>query len=85
MPYTYIVECADQTLYTGWTTDLAKRLAAHNAGRGGRYTRMRRPVKLMYWEEYATRAAAQQRELVIKRMRVAAKRRLISNFTENNK
>lgn len=77
MPYTYIVECADGTLYTGWTYDLDKRVAAHNAGRGALYTRLRGPVRLVYWECYATRSEAQRRELAIKRLRRAAKIKLI--------
>ena len=56
--YVYIVECADGSYYTGWTTDLRRRLAAHNAGRGSRYTRIRRPVKLVYSEEHPDRASA---------------------------
>jgi len=66
--YCYIVRCADNTLYTGWTTDLARRLADHNAGRGGRYTRARQPVALVYWEAWDTPAQAMQREAAIKRM-----------------
>jgi putative endonuclease len=54
--FVYILECADGSYYTGWTTDLDRRVAAHNAGRGGRYTRSRRPVKLVYWEEQVPRA-----------------------------
>ncbi len=79
MPYTYIVECAGGTLYTGWTNDLDKRVAAHNAGHCAMYTRMHRPVKLVYWEHYATRTEAQRREVAIKRLSRAAKLRLISN------
>ena len=68
MPYVYLLECADGTLYAGWTTDLERRLAAHNAGRGARYTRGRRPVRLAYYEECATREAAQQREAALRRL-----------------
>ena len=50
MYYTDIVRCADHTLYTGWTTDLKRRLALHNSGRGAKYTRSRRPVTLVYVE-----------------------------------
>ena len=67
MPFVYIVRCADGTLYTGWAVDVAARLKAHNAGRGARYTRTRRPVKLIYSEELLTRAEALKRERVIKR------------------
>lgn len=77
MPFVYIVECSDGTFYTGWTTDLARRVADHNAGRGGRYTRMRRPVCLVYWEAMPDRATAQRRELAIKRAGRDAKQRLI--------
>jgi len=75
--FTYILECADGTLYVGWTTDLEKRLHAHNAGRGGRYTRGRRPVRLAYFEEHSTRQEAQRREAVLRRLPRARKLRLI--------
>jgi putative endonuclease len=71
------VECADQTLYTGWTTDVARRLKAHNAGRGARYTQQRGPVRLVYVEELPDRPAALKRELQIKRMPRADKLKLI--------
>jgi putative endonuclease len=77
MPFVYMVECADGSLYTGWAVDVGKRVAAHNAGRGARYTRIHRPVKLVYVEACVSRAAAQQRELAIKRMPRARKLRLI--------
>ncbi|MBQ5951424.1 MAG: GIY-YIG nuclease family protein [Lachnospiraceae bacterium] len=66
MEYVYILTCADGTLYTGWTNDLKKRLAAHNAGTGGKYTRSRLPVTLSYFEEYEDRTEAQKREYFIK-------------------
>ena len=66
--FTYIPVCADGTLYTGWTNDLEKRLAAHNAGRGAKYTRSRRPVRLFYYEEFAEKCEAQRRECEIKRL-----------------
>ncbi|GIK41358.1 MAG: GIY-YIG domain-containing protein [Chloroflexota bacterium] len=75
--FVYIVECADQTLYTGWTTDLTRRLKAHNAGRGARYTQQRGPVRLVYVEELPDRRAALKRELQIKRMPRADKLKLI--------
>jgi len=78
--YVYILECADGSYYTGWTTDLEQRVAAHNAGRGGRYTRSRRPVKLVYWEEHPDRRSAQRRELALKRLARARKSALISDF-----
>ena len=75
--YVYMVECADQTLYTGWTTDVARRLKAHNAGRGARYTQQRGPVRLVYVEEVADRRAALKRELQIKRSSRTEKLKLI--------
>jgi len=68
MNYVYIVQCRDQTLYTGWTTDLARRIAAHNAGRGGKYTCRRRPVRLVYFEEYEDKSAALKREYALKQL-----------------
>lgn len=75
--FVYIVECADRTLYTGWTTDVEQRLKAHNAGRGAKYTRERRPVRLVYTEEVPDRGTALKRELKIKRMRRSQKLKLI--------
>ena len=60
--YVYIVECADGTLYSGWTNDLEKRIAAHNAGDGAKYTRSRRPVKLRYYETFEEKSKALRRE-----------------------
>ena len=77
--FVYMVECADKTLYTGWTTDVERRLKAHNAGRGAKYTRERGPVRLVYIEEVADRRAAMKRELEIKRMRRAKKLQLIGS------
>ena len=59
--YAYIVECADGTLYSGWTNDLEKRIAAHNAGQGAKYTRSRRPVTLRYYEEFEDKSEALRR------------------------
>lgn len=75
----YIVECADQTLYTGWTTNIEQRLRAHNTGRGAKYTRSRVPVRLVYTEEQPDRSTALQRELEIKRMKRARKLELIGS------
>ncbi|MCS6995023.1 MAG: GIY-YIG nuclease family protein [Anaerolineales bacterium] len=69
MPFfCYLLECADGTLYTGWTTDPARREQEHNAGRGARYTRMRRPVRMVYVEEAPDKASALRRELELKRL-----------------
>ncbi len=78
--YCYIVECADGTFYTGWTTNLERRLAAHNAGRGSRYTRSRRPVKLVYFETFYSRAQALRREVAIKRMPRSTKLAQVCKF-----
>ena len=77
MPYVYLVECADGSLYTGWAVDVEQRVKAHNAGRGARYTRLHGPVKLVYAEEQPDRAAAMRRELEIKRWPRAKKLKLI--------
>lgn len=77
MNYTYMLECADGTLYTGWTNDLVKRLKTHNAGRGGRYTRSRLPVKLVYAEEHEERSEAMRREAQLKRLSRAEKLNMI--------
>jgi len=78
MPYTYILECADKTYYTGWTTNLTVRLAAHNCGSGARYTRGRLPVRLVYDEYQPTVSAACKREAFIKRLSRTAKTALIN-------
>lgn len=82
MPYTYILQCADGSFYTGWTTDISKRLKTHNAGKGGKYTRARLPVKLVYWEESATREDAQKREMDIKKLRRDQKKKLIEGVNK---
>jgi putative endonuclease len=78
MPFVYIVECADGSLYTGWAMDVEKRVEAHNAGRGARYTRMNGPVRLVYCEECESRAVAQKLELAIKKLPRAKKLELIN-------
>lgn len=74
--YVYILRCADDSLYTGVATDLAARVSTHNAGKGAKYTRGRRPVVLVYKETAADHGAALRREAAIKRMKAPAKRRL---------
>ena len=69
MNYTYMMKCADGTLYTGWTTSVEKRLKAHNEGTAGeKYTRAKRPVELDYYEGYATKEEAMSREYAIKQL-----------------
>lgn len=76
--YTYIVKCSDGTLYCGWTNDLEKRIAAHNAGTGAKYTKTRRPVQLVYREVFETREEAMSREWHIKQLTRQQKEELIS-------
>lgn len=75
--YCYILECADGTFYTGWTTDPERRLAQHNRGVGAKYTSLRRPVKLVYVEEHPNRTSAMKRELAIKKMKRTQKSKLV--------
>lgn len=77
MNYTYIVECSDGTLYTGWTNNLEKRLEAHNAGKGAKYTKTRRPVKLVYQEQFETKGEAMSREYHIKQLSRKEKMKLM--------
>lgn len=64
--YFYVLRCADQTLYGGFTTDLAQRLATHNAGRGAKYTKARLPVVMIHAESFPTKRAAMQAEYAFK-------------------
>lgn len=77
MNVTYILRCRDGSLYTGWTNDMEKRLAAHNDGTGAKYTRGRGPVELVYMEEFETKQEAMRREVEIKRMSRAEKLKLL--------
>lgn len=77
--FTYILKCADGSFYTGWTTDLEKRVKAHNAGTGAKYTRARRPVELVYYEVFETRSEAMVREAQIKNLTREEKNKLINN------
>lgn len=77
MNYTYMLKCADETLYCGWTNDLEKRLKVHNDGKGAKYTRSRLPVTLVYYEEFETAKEAQKREYQIKNLSRKEKLKLI--------
>ena len=68
MNYTYLLKCADDTLYCGWTNQLDKRLKAHNDGTGAKYTKARRPVSLAYYEIFETKEEAMRREAAIKKL-----------------
>ena len=86
MPFfCYILDCADGTYYTGWTTDPPRRERQHNAGRGAKYTRMRRPVKLVYMEELSDRTSAMKRERAIKKMKRERKMKLVGKGTQVHK
>lgn len=76
--FVYLLSCRGGALYCGWTTDLTARLAQHKAGRGGRYTRSRLPVEMVYHEELPDAPAARRREAAIKQMSRPAKLRLIA-------
>ena len=78
MSFTYILGCSDGSLYTGWTNDLEKRVAAHQAGTGSKYTRARRPVELLWYEAHPDRRTAMRRECEIKRMDRKSKLALIA-------
>lgn len=79
--FIYILECSDGTLYTGYTTDLEKRLETHNAGKGAKYTRIRLPVKRIYEESFDTKSEAMQREYAIKQLTRMQKIKLIQGGT----
>lgn len=72
-----MLECSDGSYYTGWTNDLEKRINMHNSGRGGKYTRSRNPVTLVYFEEFSTKEEAQIREYEIKKLTRKEKEELI--------
>lgn len=82
--YTYIVRCSDGSLYTGWTDDIEKRLAAHNSGRGAKYTRTRLPVVLVHLETFSTKEEAMSREWHIKQLTRAQKLALVDKENESS-
>ncbi|MBU0501321.1 MAG: GIY-YIG nuclease family protein [Gammaproteobacteria bacterium] len=75
--HVYILQCCDDTLYTGIARDLEARIAVHNDGKGAKYTRSRRPLVLVYTESANGRGAAQRREYAIRRLKLGEKRALI--------
>ncbi|MFC7135945.1 GIY-YIG nuclease family protein [Halobaculum litoreum] len=75
--YVYLLECADGSLYTGYTTDVTRRVAEHDAGDGAKYTRGRTPVELVHVEAFDSRSAAMSREYAIKQRSRAAKEALV--------
>lgn len=83
MNCTYILKCSDGTLYTGWTNDIEKRLTAHNAGKGAKYTKSRRPVELVYLEKFDTKEEAMRREHAIKQLKRQEKLELVKRQKEH--
>ncbi|QLD87416.1 GIY-YIG nuclease family protein [Natronomonas halophila] len=75
--YVYVLECADGSLYTGYTTDVERRVQEHDAGDGAKYTRGRTPVELVYSESFDSKSAAMSREYEIKQLSRAEKERLV--------
>lgn len=82
--YTYMVRCSDASLYTGWTNDLEKRVAAHNEKKGAKYTKSRTPVELVYYECFSTKQEAMHREYEIKQYTRKEKERLLEKFAKDN-
>lgn len=76
MNYTYLLRCADGTLYCGWTNHLEERVRVHNEGKGAKYTKCRRPVELVYYEVFETKQEAMRREAAIKKLPRAKKLKL---------
>jgi len=78
MFWVYMLECADGSLYTGWTSQLGKRLAQHNAGKGSKYVRSRLPARLVYAESLVSKSEAMRRECTLKKLTRAEKMALIA-------
>ena len=86
MPYfCYMLECRDGSYYCGWTTDLEKRIQAHVAGKGARYTRSRLPVSLVYFEELNNRTEAMRREWELKQEDHESKQNLARSFNGDDR
>lgn len=75
--YAYMLRCADNSIYSGYTTDLDRRVAAHNAGTASKYTRSRKPVELVYFEEFDSKSEALRREASFKKLSHKQKEELI--------
>ena len=80
--YCYIVECSDGSYYTGWTLDPERREKQHNSGRGAKYTRLHRPVRLVFIEEQPDRSSAMKREVRIKTMNHVQKHKLVVTYQQ---
>ena len=84
MNFVYILLCADNTYYTGWTNDIEKRVQTHNQGKGAKYTKSRLPVKVVYIESFETKIEAMKREAEIKKLTRANKEKLIKEREKSN-
>lgn len=80
MNYVYMLRCGDGSLYTGWTNDLEHRVAAHQAGKGAKYTKAHLPVELVYWEVFETKEEAMSREWAVKRLSRREKLALVAQW-----
>lgn len=81
--YTYLLECSDGSLYCGWTNHLNERVQAHNAGKGAKYTKSRRPVQLVYYEVFETKQEAMRREWALKQLTRKEKLDLIAAWEKD--
>jgi putative endonuclease len=79
--YAYLARCSDDTLYAGYTNDLEEREIKHNEGKGAHYTKIRRPVKIIYSEEFDTKSEAMKREYQLKHLKKQEKEKLITSLT----
>ena len=82
--YMYVLECRDGSYYTGYTTDVRRRLAVHNSGKGAKYTRARLPVKLIYAQGFASKEEAMSAEALLKRKKRPQKERFLSENQDRN-
>jgi len=82
MNYVYMILCGDNTLYTGWTNNLAKRFKDHSLGKGAKYTRGRGPLSLVYYEEFDSKEEAMKREYEIKQLTKVQKEELVQDFSK---
>ncbi len=83
--YAYMLRCADNTIYSGYTNNLEKRVGAHNSGKGAKYTKIRRPVVLVYYESFDTKSEAMAREYQFKHLKKQEKEDLIKKRKKNAK
>ncbi len=81
--YVYVLRCGDGSLYTGWTNDLKQRLAAHQSGKGAKYTRGRLPIDMVYYEELPDKSTALKRENELKNLKKAEKELLIQQAKQS--